>query len=227
VATDYKSKPKFIRRNGRIIPIRNNGKTVIPHTKKTVDIQKSTVKKARKSTESKSKLLFQGAASAIGGAFLSAVGGSSLFEFGKEAGRRREGAAGLFKRGAGLKKQMEALKAGTTAIPKKDLSLLKSQAKTFTKAGAFHRARASAIGKQGFVVGAAALLGGTFLLQSAAGKFLDASGKKKDNDTTEAVFRTATAIPAVIAAFEYGKKAKIPRKAAASVISKILSKGRM
>jgi len=208
-------KPRFIRRNGRIIPIRAKGSKAPTQ---------SAPKKApvrQKKAGNKTGLVFTGSAATLGGAYLSAFSGSAFAEFGKEAQHSKEAAKGLFSRGRAIFRQ--------AAMPQNlsQSSFLKKQAKTFTKAGAFQRARGARIGKLGFLVGASALLGGSFLLDYGVGKFFKAvnQGKKKKAEDTEfgrAAFETAVALPVSIAAFEYGKKRGLAKSTAAAAIQAIM-----
>jgi hypothetical protein len=193
---------RFIRKGGRIIPIR-----------------------AQKKEPSKEKLAAQAVGLGAAGVATSAFAGSTFAEFGKEAQFKREAAKGLFKRGRELRKSAEAVRKGSK-IPEKRFDFLVSQARTFTRAGAFHRARARSLGKVGFKIGAASLVGGAFLLDYAASKLHKTVGIK-EGEVKNLVFQTATALPVFIGSLEYGKKRGLAKGIATGAFNTLLKRRRL
>lgn len=206
----------FIRKHGRIIPIRG------PKSDKS-SLKKPIVRAKHESTKS---LVFKGAAGIGTGAYLSSFAGSAFAEFGKEAVHYAEAGKGLFRKGRGLMEQRRNIMAGSK-IPEKSAAYLFKQAKTFTRHGAFLRTKSGTIGKVGFMVGAGALVAGSALIDYGMGKAWKATKRTfkkaaKNEDTKRAVFETAVALPVSLAAYQYGVKRGLAKKAAVTAIAAIM-----
>lgn len=211
----------FIRKHGRIIPIRGPKTEGSPLKKPVVP---------RKTGESTKALVFKGAAGLGAGAYLSSFAGSAFAEFGKESLHYKDASKVAFKRGLGLLEQRKNIMAGSR-IPEKTAGALFKQAKSFTRYGAFLRTKSGTIGKVGFAVGAGALIVGSALLDYGVGKAWKATKKTfkkatENEDTKRAVFETAVALPVSLAAYQYGVKRGMAKKAAVSAIALIMKSRR-
>jgi hypothetical protein len=197
----------FIRRGGRVIPIRKKdaGKQLVKAPGSPPPPPK---KKERKS-------LFKAAGFLGSGALASLFGGSALAEFHKEAEFTREAAKSLFKRGTAISRQAAA------AVESKQ-PFLKEQAKTFTKAGAFQRARGMKVAARGrFVGGGALTIGATLIGMGLYESYKQLVGRELSSGEQFAT-QAGGAAAATLGAIEFGKKMKISTSAAKKIIPVLL-----
>ena len=173
----------------------------------------------------------------LGGLF----GGSAFAEFGKESERAREASKSLAKRGQNVDAQAKWLRSKTrqkgvatsvfsprTGIGSYDESFLKRQAATFKKSAARQRLRSRRLSKQGFAIGAGSLALGTFLASQGIRTAVEGFDKDKKLNLGQEAFSDLGAATVVgAAANELGLKRGVSKKAARTLLKKILTKGRL
>lgn len=201
---EKKGKPKFIRKNGRIIPIRSSdkNKTLV---KNPIGKKPPPKKKERKS-------LFKAAGFLGLGGLSSLFAGSAFAEFGTEAMHRKNASIGLFKRGQAIKRN-----ANVPPGDKKNAEFIKKQSKSFTRAGAFQRASGSRIAKTGGKIGGVALSAGSILLGMGLYEAFSQLTGGEPGDA-EVFIAAGGGLATSAAASEFGKKTGVSKEAAKRVI---------
>ncbi len=190
----------YRRIRGRIVPIKVNKK-------------RGSIKKRIKRSPKKSKKTnnFAIAGQLAAGSLASLFGGSAFAEFGAEAQRSKDVSKAAWKQGRRIQ-----------ASPNQ----FEGQAKAFFRQGARQRVRSSRLLKQRNIVAGSALGLGAFLFAKGFREVGEKVKGERLNLTEEAITDLSGTAAITIGSIEAGKKLRIPRKRAFSLIRKVFTKGK-